>query len=251
MRPIIGIAFARATRMWSHHVLLELASPFVRRGLRVDLDDSDRACGRLQFAPVVQGGWRQTFALLDLGGGRWRLLRRAAPQGARFEARLELDGTDPGALLARADALPPCAQWRQGDGWAAALHHHGPRCERIELHVGPAVLALRPGRHAARLELSGVLAPPDDLLAVLGSGWSPLVAGGGRWCGSVKLAGFGLEGRLRQAAEHLRRTFDAAPEEFHRRHAAMRWLVAARRAVPRALWGVLPPLPRPLRALAW
>lgn len=222
--------------MGSHHEMLTLAAPFVRRGLRVDLAAADRRAGGLQFMPVVRDGWRETLSITPLGAGRWRLLRRAAPLAAPFEARLELDGPDPAALLARADAQPAATQWLRGEGWSAALHRRGERCTRVELHAGRAQLELVPGRRAARLVLGGLAAPPDDLLAVLGWAWSPLVAGGGAWRGSVKLGHAGLAARLRQAGDHLVRTLDEPPAAFHRRHARTRWLVAARRAVPLALW---------------
>jgi hypothetical protein len=220
-------------RPLSHHRILAVAEPFARRGWRVDLTACDRAAGRL-----VLRRDDATLEVAEAADGE-RLLRRETTRDG-LQAVFELRGRDEAALLAALDALPPAAQWLEGPGYVAALSHAArdagpPRPVKGELRVGPVRLAMTPGGRSARIELRTPGQPPDDLLAVQGWAWSPLLPFGTAWRASVRM-GRGLEHRLQQAARHLARTLAEPPAAFHARFAAARWRVLARRSIPLALW---------------
>lgn len=234
-----------ATEVLSHHHIVELAAPFRGAGWRLDLTASDRAAGRLRFGPrreEVHG--RPMTVTLDWTAHT--LVRRAVAEGNALAAEWRVHGGSPAARLTRLREVPLAAQWRFGDGWAAALDFEAgefspPRLVRAEAGVGPLALTLLPpgrARRSARVELKGHTRTtlPDDLLAVLGWSWSPLVRHGAGWRGSVRVRPGGVEARLHQAAEHLSRTLAAPPAAFHARHAPARWRVLARRSVPLLLW---------------
>lgn len=240
----------------THHEIMRLAAPFVRRGRQVDLAASDRLARRLAFRAEAPGDEAALRVALHLEDGRkaaHRLVRRIELHGGLL-AEAEVEGDDPAALLDRLDALPLAAQWRRGDGWWLAFGlrldlqqpEAAPRLLRAELVVDALVLRLQvPGVGGipaeASLEAPGHDIPelPDDLLAVLG-GWSSLWRIGRQWRGSLRLPrrepARSLEAmqRLDAAATHLARTLAEPPSRFHERLAAERWRVALRRCLPLA-----------------
>lgn len=261
---------ARPPNPLSHHDLLQHLPPFSARGWQPDLADTDLAGGRVRFVhPGAPAGTRLDLQCDEAAADpsrRVTLTRRdrlGAAQTA-LESTLVLQAPDVGRALARLDTLPLATGWRHGPGWVAALDREGrdgrrlrtlQATQRIEpdsrdAHDGAAagcLLQWRPAGRSARLQITAPPHWPDDLLAVLGWRWSPWRRRGGGWVGSVRLAaasgrgaGAALEARLAEAGAHLAATLAAAPAAFHARHAAARWRVTLRRAVPLALaWALL------------
>lgn len=232
----------------SHHRIVELAAPFSAAGWRLDLAASDRAAARLHFGPQrVQAGGHAWQVTLDWTPAA--LERTAVAEGGRLASRWRIHGGTPAAQLTRLAEVPLLAQWRFGDAYQVALDHEAgefgaPRLVRAQAQVGPLSLAIAPpgrARRSATLSLSSrqPVSLPDDLLAVLGWAWSPLVRHGAGWRGSVRVCPGGVEARLMQAAGHLARTLAAPPAAFHARFAPARWRVLARRSVPLGLWALV------------
>lgn len=79
---------------------------------------------------------------------------------------------------------------------------------------------------------------PEDLLAVLGPQWRPLVDQGDHWKGIMRLLGKGekrthrCERYFSEAIEHLHTTLSAEPSTYHPRHQKSRWRVYFRRLRP-------------------
>ncbi len=258
----------------THHEILEVVEPFSRRGRRVDLAASDRSARRIVFRAVDHAAspdglpaLRESLGLEDVGDGRWRLTRRLDLADG-LQASLQTEGRDPGALLARIDAVAASRQIRAGDGWTLAMTHRlGPRAaspsaiaDAAATRVGDDELVLVRGTvhvHGLALTMkvptvSGIsadlsiepLSPgdpivlPEDLLAVLGRGWPCLARGANGWNAPVGLRGRGAariadaQARLVQAAGHLASTLAEPPRAFHERRRAARWRVTLRRTVP-------------------
>jgi hypothetical protein len=82
------------------------------------------------------------------------------------------------------------------------------------------------------------IALPEDLLAVLGWGWSPLTRIRGSWVSRVRVGGKGpersrrAERALERTVRHLAATLGELPRRFHERFLAARWGVALRRTIP-------------------
>lgn len=241
---------------------MALAAPFARRGRHVDLAASDRMGRRLAFretAVAEDPALKERLWLEDAPGGRHRLVRAITlPSGA--VAELQATGGDPAVLLEGIEAVPASAQWRRGEGHELAISLRLEAVDgkpldsaasvrtavsRIEARIDGLVLRLQlsavPGI-PAEVALDGAGADladlPDDLLAVLGGGWSSLWRVGTGWRGSFsppRREPARSEHTLRQAelaAAHLARTLAEPPARFHERLAAARWRVAARRCVP-------------------
>ena len=122
--------------------------------------------------------------------------------------------------------------------------------------------ALAPWRHPVARTLSVaprrpdpeattmLAALPDDVLAVLGPQWRPLVWQGARWKGVQRLIGR-EPGRSARASDfaaaalaHLASVIDASPSRYHERHAAARRRVWLRRLKPAmALLAILAVMP--------
>ncbi len=241
----------------THHEIMALTAPFARRGRQVDLAHSDRLARVLRFRPRVLEGESALHEALRLEDGAragHRLVREIAlPSGA--VAELQAEGDDAAELIARLDAVPATAQWRRGEGWELALGQRAlPADDDVAPRLATAWVELRLPGLQVRLTLpsvSGIVAEvevhspdgsiatlPDDLLAVLGGGWSSLWRLGDRWRGSFaapRREPQRSEAALAQtvrAAEHLVRTLAEPPARFHERLAAARWRVAARRTLP-------------------
>jgi hypothetical protein len=175
-------------------------------------------------------------------------------------ATLELQGTDVAALLQQVLAVPPARHFQRGDGFLVALSlraapagSHGASADglflargEVRLDAAPGLrLSLRPPRvrgPSVDVELTHtdehLPALPDDLLAVLGRGWSPLTRWRQGWRGTLRLRGSAMQRQaragqcLQHAAAHLAQTLTAPPAAFHARHRAARWAVVLRRATP-------------------
>jgi len=79
---------------------------------------------------------------------------------------------------------------------------------------------------------------PDDLLAILGPQWRPLVNQGDHWKGLMRSLGKGdkrtqaCEHYITQAIEHLQSTLSQEPSAYHLQHHKARWRVYFRRLRP-------------------
>lgn len=262
----------------SHHRLLELVAPFVRAGWALDLAASDRVARRLVFKPVHHAADGERPALheereLADGDRGWRLRRRftphappaapgAAPPGGPGlapglpAAELSAEGDDPKALLERVTAVDPAELHVRAGGpgtpWLA-LHL---RCEpdgsrRLrEAHAQVAGLRLAAvvsgvQGYPVEIELQrtedDARRLPDDLLEVLGRGWTRLAPKRTGWDSSVMPRGRGAArhadalARLRLTVAHLHDTLAAPPARFHQRFAARRWRIGLLRGAPLAL----------------
>lgn len=260
----------------THHEILELVAPLSRRGRRVDLDASDRIARRLAFRPIEHPAagpagtdaaealpaLREDLQLEHLFQRLFRLTRVLTPPSGP-PARLVAEGPDPGALLALIEAVPPSRQLRVGPGFALSHHHHidAPEAEGAEAPLclvesraqarGLALTLRMPmvKRRPADLELQaegdgrggrgGLIALPEDLLAVLGWDWAPLKrVDEGQWRSKLRLRGGepsrsrGAEAKAERAARHLAQILAEPPPRFHERFALQRWGAAARRLLP-------------------
>lgn len=79
---------------------------------------------------------------------------------------------------------------------------------------------------------------PEDLLAVLGWSWRPLVHIVSYWRGTINVARKEpkrtpeIEYKLGRTVTHLARTLDQSPAHFHQAHRRARWRVTFQRAIP-------------------
>lgn len=248
------------TAALTHHAIIDLAAPFTRQGLAVDLAASDRVARRLVFRPKGDGGatLREHFELRCGADAAAFALIRTLAHAAGLEARLTAEGEDAAALLAAAAAVPRSRLFQAGTGWTVArsyalqagrpspptaaaawvLSAGTVRTESLVLTFE--VMALRGASAALRLAPAAGAMPalPEDLLAVLGWDWSRLVRHEDGWTARLRLRG-GLARRTRRveaaltlAAGHLARTLAAPPVCFHDCHRLARWGVVARRLIP-------------------
>lgn len=241
----------------THHEIMGLIEPFTRRGRRVDLDASDRRARKLVFQPLEHpeaGGGQGLHEALELENpyrSTFRLSRTVTHPGG-LAATLVVEGPDPEAVLAQADALPLSAQFRSGEGYVLALAHEveqraaaqGPLLVGGEARVAGLTFTARvpSQRSAADLRLAdaagGALALPEDLLAVLGWNWAPMLQDRDGWSTKLRLRGRGqersrrAEAALEQGVRHLARTLAEPPRRFHERFLAARWGSVFRRVIP-------------------
>lgn len=243
-----------AVQPLTHHEIMALAAPFARSGRQVDLASSDRLARQLVFRPRPLAGEPSLSERLRLEDGqrtRHRLVREIDLPGG-LVAQLRADGDDPADLLALIDAVPPAAQWRRGDGWTIALGQRVTRADDGSMRVVIAMLqaqvsglrltvtlpAVSGITAEVELEARGFAELPDDLLAVLGGGWSSLWRLGERWRGHFHAPrreparSEAALAAMQQAVAHLAQTLAEPPARFHERLAAARWRVAVRRCVP-------------------
>lgn len=253
----------------THHEIVRLVEPFARQGWRVDLAACDRAARRIVFQPREHPAavpsapaWTATLELDAGTEGRFVLRRRlVGPEGAA--AILLASGPDPGALLARIDAVPPERHFGTGPGWRIARSYDTtlPESVRAPHAAGELPLVLTqaqvqvdglalmlvlplPGLRGIAADLTLTPAPgprpelPEDLLAVLGWDWARLIRSDAGWTSKLRLRGAVLrrsrtaEAALERAAAHLARVLTEPPRSFHDRHRLARWGVVARRAIP-------------------
>jgi len=165
-------------------------------------------------------------------------------------------GADPAALLARLEAVAPQWQFESGPGFLIALSHRleaagsGPDAQRLVLIGATAAVAgltlkLKPSGISdirAKLELTAPpgdsIELPEDLLAVLGWGWAPLLRTREAWMSTLRLRGKEPQRSLRTeqkfaiTVRHLEKTLGEPPAQFHTQRTAARWGVVLRRAAP-------------------
>jgi hypothetical protein len=108
----------------THHDILALAAPFVRRGRAVDLAASRREQRRVAFAPppgvaLPPGVADDRLELEVLPSGTLRLTRTLRHE-AGVQAVLRAQGQDAPAMLAGVDAVPAAHAFEQGPGWVLA-----------------------------------------------------------------------------------------------------------------------------------
>ncbi len=260
-----------ATNPLTHHEILELVEPFARRGLHVDLGLSDRPARRLAFktvqhaaSPSLASTVTEALVLEHLERDRYRLVRTLTHESG-LTATLGMEGRSPEILIAQVESVPPARQLLVQDGVLVARNYRiqaNPKAKpgapeafwpvlrsaeaklpylallfdsqsgfklpaEIKLMVDPEPPSKHPHGHA--------IAPPDDLLAVLGWAWKPLRAIKGGWRGSLRLARrepkrtAEAETKLARTVGHLARTLAEPPSRFHPRFYRARWTVMARK----------------------
>ncbi len=241
----------------THHEILELVGPFTRAGRRVDLEASDRVTRRLRFKPVEHQGdlpLREDLELEHPWRGTYRLTRTLTPTSGPA-ATMVAEGPDASTLLSRVEAVTPAEQFRQGDGFTMAYSHrvdqneHGKDAPalltRAVAQVGhltttvamPVVKGL-----AAEVALvdstKDSIELPDDLLAVIGWDWAPLIETDEGWRTKVRLRGSGLkqtrsaQAKIEKTVAHLAQRLSEPPARFHERFMVARWWSAVRRSIP-------------------
>lgn len=251
----------------THHEIFTLVEPFTRRGRHVDLAASDRIERSLRFKPLeVPGdaaeapGLRETLVLKSPKPGRYQLTRTLR-HASGMEACLEVEGPEPGELLARVEAVPCARHFRSGAGFVIARSYRleggtsgaSPEVARAghmiltrgEARVEGLTLTLKAqtGRGMpADIELHAAegdpIELPEDLLAVVGWDWRRLSRYKQGWRSSLRLRGReptrsrDAEVKLTRTIEHLAQTLTEPPVRFHERLLAARWSVAFRRAIP-------------------
>ncbi len=199
-------------------------------------------------------GLRETL-LLDNPYAKTYRLTRVLTQSCGLEARLEVEGTNPVDLLAQIEAIPLQRQFVSGPGFGIAQSHQlqdslgEPLVRMVLTHgvlkVDGLTVILKPSgvkNFAADIEL--ITAPgdkidlPEDLLAVLGWGWSPIRRDKEGWRSKMRMKGKQpgcsrtAEAKLAQVAAHLAQTLADPPRYFHQRFVLARWGVVFRRAIP-------------------
>ncbi|TXC65796.1 hypothetical protein FSC37_06390 [Piscinibacter aquaticus] len=149
-------------------------------------------------------------------------------------AALRAEGDDPAELLALIDAVPASSQWRRAESWTIALEQRvtrtddgGPRVviasldaqvSGLRLHLTlPAVAGITA---EVELDAPGFTELPDDLLAVLGGGWSSLWRLGDRWRGQFRAPrreparSEAALAQVQRAAEHRRARWPSRRRAF-------------------------------------
>ncbi len=241
-----------ATLPLTHHEILSLVEPFARRGRQVDLAASERAERRVAFRAIEHAGADtplvETLQLENPYPGSYKLTRTVSGPGG-LQARLEASGEDAALLLQRVEAVPPLEHFRGGEGWAIAFSEAidrdgSRRVTHANAQAGALAFSARVSPVAgirAELDLHDAgqaLVLPQDLVAVIGWGHSPLRRVHDGWKVSVKLPGKGerrsaeARQRLARVAAHLAATLAEPPSRFHATYWRARWGVVARRLIP-------------------
>ncbi len=110
----------------THHEILAMAEPFVRRGHAVDLAACERGARQRVFKPIARPGadsaappLQSSLHLNCSREGRFVLQRRLAhPSG--LQATLQLAGARAAALLDALDSVLPESRFERGQGWLLA-----------------------------------------------------------------------------------------------------------------------------------
>jgi hypothetical protein len=249
----------------THHEILALAAPLLRRGHAVDLPACDRLARQIAFKPMPRpqadphaAPLQETLHLDCRREGRLVLLRRLQ-HPAGLQATLQLTGPQADVLLDALETVPPASQFEQSEGYLLArsyevLDEAGVAARPLPLFMslGQVLLPLltlslglrMPGFRSVAGDLTltpaaGLqLALPEDLLAVQGWDWARLVRRADGWTSKLRLRGKALrrsrtaEAALQQVARHLARVLSEPPMRYHQRHWLARWGVMLRRGIP-------------------
>ncbi|WP_141098498.1 hypothetical protein [Rhodoblastus acidophilus] len=247
----------------THHEIMRLIEPFIRRGHHVDLQASQRIERRLTFKPIshdsdtpAYDGACERLELENLQAETYRLTRTLTLRcGAA--AKLTTEGEDLGALLDRLGSVPlqrlfqwvgaiPIAQSYRltpAAGSEGAAPHMALTAAEARLDGLTFALNADTGRgYPAEIELTPqaehLLDLPDDLLAALGWDWRVLRRRGTMWRASVRAPSREpgrsrrIEAASKAAVAHLARTLAEPPRRFHERFRWARWAVVFRRTIP-------------------
>jgi hypothetical protein len=253
---------------FTHHEILRLIEPFIRRERHVDLAASDRAARRLAFKPFVfaqadephesgganpeSGDVSEVLQLENPERELFRLTRTLTFAGV--SATLTAEGVEPGDLLARIEAVPFDRQFqRVGKVMIAQSYRLSPARDGTpmliltlaEARLEGLIFTLKadtgkgyPAEIALSSNTDQPLDLPEDLLAALGWDWRVLRRRGTAWVSTVRAPGKEparsrhVEAALRRGVSHLARTFAEPPRRFHERFAGARWTVVFRRSIP-------------------
>jgi len=257
----------------THHEILTLIAPFTKRGWQADLSASDRAERKLAFKPIAhaaQGEGEPALLealMLDGDGSKgFRLIRTvsidesaSAPGSAEAvgspASTLTVEGTEIDALLDRAESVPVRRQIKLYAGIPLARSYiidaettGGPKFVEAKARVhGVTIVAQADRKRGMPVDLKFTADPgeelrlPEDLIAVLGWRFRPLVHIISYWRGTIKVARRepertpDIEHSLGRVVTHLQRTLEDAPAAFHRRYRRARWRVTFQRAIPMLL----------------
>ncbi|MGA2290064.1 hypothetical protein [Bradyrhizobium sp.] len=207
----------KAVHPLTHHEILRLIEPLTRRGRQVDLAATNRLERSIVFKPklIAAEAGIGAYEILRLENPRadnFRLIRTLTLPGAA-EARLSSEGSHPGELLARIEAIAPQRQFQLVAGCLIARNYR-----------------LEPGRdgRAMLLVLNSAEARLEGVLRRRGAGWT----GSLRLPRSEPARSRRIERELERAVAHLAQTLAEPPRRFHERLVGARWGVVFRRTIP-------------------
>lgn len=230
----------------THHQIIGLVEPFTRRGRHVDLDASNRLERRLVFKPVDAATLREMLTLENPHDNWFRLTRRWQHDSG-LQASLTAEGTDAAELLQRVEAVEPQRLFRTGPGFVMAcsfsLAGKMILTDAVAQVMGYTVsLRVACTSGPAEIELTApadsAVVLPEDLLAVIGWDWAPLLVQRNLWASRLRLPrreprrSASAEQGLQRTAQHLVSVLSQAPDAFHERHLKARWGAAFRRGIP-------------------
>ena len=256
-------------RPLTHHEILTLISPFTRRGWQADLAASDRAGRKLAFKSIVhpadgddEPSLRVTLLLDAEAAKGFRLVRTVAIDeisGAKAirgpVSTLTVEGADVEALLNRTEAVPLRRQIKLYTGIPLARSYiidaeatGGPCFVEAKARIRGLTLEAQADRKRGMpVDIKFTADPgeelrlPEDLIAVLGWRFRPLVHIVSYWRGTIKVARrepertAEIEFDLGRLVTHLARTLDQPPAAFHGHYRQARWRVTFQRAIPMVL----------------
>ena len=248
----------------THHQIIELVEPFTRRGRHVDLQASNRLARCLVFKPVDAASnpagrtdLRETLTLENPAADYFRLTQKWQ-HASGVQASLVAEAAAPEELLQRVEAVAPQRLFSAGPGFLTSASFsleapaHTARTSAPRMVLTEAVaqvmgftLSLRVpcSSGPADIELTApadsTVVLPEDLLAVIGWDWAPLlVQQPGVWTSRLRLRrrepkrSASAEHGLQQTVQHLVRVLSQPPVAFHDRHTTARWGAAVRRGIP-------------------
>ena len=187
----------------------------------------------------------------------------AAPAGQTLVSTLTAEGPDIDGLLDRVEAVPLRRQIKVYGGIPVARSYYldaMPVVNDADAAPGSAsapvivearawikginLVAQADRRRGMPVDLKLTADPghelrlPEDMLAVIGWRWRPLVHIVSYWRGTINVARKEpertpeIESKLGRTVTHLARTLDKSPERFHGDHLRARWRVTFQRAIP-------------------
>lgn len=257
----------------THHEILSLIAPFSQSGRYTDLAASDRVARKLAFKPIMhaadgddQPGLREDLLLEVQETNRARLLRNVTivdGPGAGLASTLTAEGHDIGLLLEQIEAVPIRRQVKVYSGVPLVRGYYidvagnpasaesdsdapsGPVLVDAKASIQGVHLAFQADRKRGMpVEVKLTADPgqelhlPEDLLAVIGWSWRPLVHIISYWRGTINVARRepkrtpDIEHKLGRTIQHLAYTLGKSPGSFHQRYLRARWRVTFQRSIP-------------------